>query len=173
SLAEVILPGLDLNEGLNRIAAHTRINLRILAGEDVSISDVKTIFAERLPLSDDLHGLYAERLLKEALETRDTEAALIVAMEMDSDPQLDQKLHLYLMEALQTHPVSVYVFIRARLNDAIEASPRWLERLQIAALASMRVAISAADSTTIINWLRLISREPLSYGLSEILRQGI
>ncbi len=173
SLAEVILPGLDLNEGLNRVAAHTTINLRILAGTEVSISDVKAIFSERLPLSDDLHILYAERLLNEALETRDVEAALIVALEMDSDPQLDQKLHLQLMEALQSQPDAVYVFIRARLNDAMESSQRWLERLQIAALASLRVAISAADSTTIINWLRLISREPLSYGLSEILRQGI
>ncbi len=48
-----------------------------------------------------------------------------------------------------------------------------LKRLHDAAQASVDVAIESADPATIRNWLTLIAREPLRYGMGDILQQGI
>jgi hypothetical protein len=112
-------------------------------------------------------------LLTHARDARDTEAALIVALQMDEDPALDETLGDALDDALETQPDAVYVFVRARLNDAMEASERWVERLRAAAAAALDVAVSDGDEPTLANWLKLIAREPASYRLHDMLHQGI
>jgi hypothetical protein len=172
-LAEVLLLGVDLIEGLGKVAEQVELNNRVLAGEDVPAATLKQALVSNVPLSPDLRRLYAEHLLRQALDARDTEAALIVSLEMDADPVLDEVLNQVLIEALETQPDSVYVFIRTRLNDAMEADARWLDRLKAAALHSLKVAINDADTETIVNWLRLIAREPSAYQLSDVLHEGI
>ncbi len=172
-LADALLPGTDLKEGLSKVAEQVELNNRVLAGEEVPSATLKQALTSNAPISPDLRRLYTEHLLRQALDARDTEAALIVSLEMDADPVLDESLNQILTEALETQPDSVYVFIRTRLNDAMETDPRWLERLKSAALHSLRVAINDADTETIVNWLKLISREPAAYQLSEVLHEGI
>lgn len=165
--------GTDLDDVLAQFTTQLQLFQRINAGEQVPDGQLKAIFSSEMQLPPALHLRLAEQLLLHTLENRDTEAALIIALQMDANPALDEALGRLLLGAVETHPDSVYVFVRTRLNDAMEASANWIRRLQIAALHSLRVAITAADGTTIINWLRLIAREPAAYGLGEILRQGI
>jgi hypothetical protein len=172
-LADVLLPGNSLSEGLNRLADQVRINQRVQRGDPIEPEMLKAMLAAGLPLPPALTHQYYELLLEHALDARDTEAALLVALKMDEDPVLDRVLNEILVNNLQTQPDDVYVFVRTRLNDAMEADVRWIERLHAAALVSLQVAISDADSETIMNWLRLIAREPATYGLSDILRDGI
>lgn len=113
----------------------------------------------------------AEKLLAQALPSRDAEAALLLAQMMDADPSLDKALAARLDEALHNEPDCVYAFIRPRVNA--DADERWLERLKAAAVFSLRVAIADADAETILNWLKLIAREPASYGLGDVLRNGL
>ena len=172
-LATTILPGKDMLDGLNQLTAQVQMNEQVWRGEAVDPAALKTVFASDLPLSPDLTRRYGELLLKHSLDARDTEAGLLVALKMDEDPELDAALNTLLTASLETQPDAVYVFIRTRLNDAMEADYRWIERLQAAALFSLKVAINNADQETIANWLRLIAREPASYNLSDILRNGI
>lgn len=172
-LANAILPDSSLDDGLNRLAEQARINQRIQRDEEIEPETLKATLAANLPLPPGLMQRYYERLLEHALDARDTEAALLVAMKMDEDPQLDRALNAVLAQHLETQPDDVYVFVRTRLNDAMEANARWIERLHAAALNSLQVAITDADSETIMNWLRLIAREPAVYGLADILRDGI
>jgi hypothetical protein len=114
---------------------------------------------------------YAEQLLAQTLPSRDAEAALLLAEMMDADPALDKALAARLDEALNTEPDCVYAFIRPRVNA--EPDERWRERLKAAAIVSLHVAIADADAETILNWLKLIAREPASYGLGDVLRNGL
>ena len=172
-MAEALLPGESLTTGLAKLADQLRLDHRIRAGKPVEADLLKAVLAKDLPVDSNLGERYAERLLEHALETRDTEAALLVALAMDQDEALDNALGTTLSEALQSQPDAVYLFVRTRLNDAMEADARWIDRLQSAALISLQVAINDADPETIGNWLRLIAREPHEYGLSAILRDGI
>ncbi|MBC7811719.1 MAG: hypothetical protein H7175_11260, partial [Burkholderiales bacterium] len=114
---------------------------------------------------------YAERLLYHAFDQRDTDAAKIIAQRMDADPELDAAIADILNTQLQVQPDTVYLFVRARLSSGLDA--RWLNRLRAAALFSLRVAINDGDPETILNWLKLIAREPANYGMTDILHQGI
>ncbi|MBZ0301831.1 MAG: hypothetical protein K8J31_18935 [Anaerolineae bacterium] len=172
-IADALLPGQELLAGLNQLAGQTRFNEQVRRGEAVDPEALKSVLGSNIPLSPDLEERYGERLLDHALEARDSEAALVVALKMDEDPALDAALNDVLIASLDTQPDAVYFFVRTRLNDAMEADSRWINRLHTAALVSLRVAISDADGETIMNWLRLIAREPASYGLAEILREGI
>lgn len=174
SVAELLMPGsADLHSGLIKVAGRVDLNHRVLNGENVPPEALKAVLSGPMTLPPALHRRYAERLLDHALEARDTEAALIVAMQMDEDPALDEALGDALDEALEIQPDAVYVFVRTRLNDAMETSPRWIERLHAAAIASLDVAISDGDEATLANWLRLIAREPASYHLHDVLHRGI
>ncbi len=156
---------------LAAVAEQFVLNQQVMAGADIPVDILKA--ALELPLPPEVRLRYVSRLLHYALDNRDTEAALIVAMEMDADPVLDMVLGNALTDALRSQPDAVYVFVRTRLNDAMEMDERWLDRLEAAALVAVRVAISDADAETIINWLRLIAREPANFGLSDVLHQGI
>lgn len=172
-LADHLMAGLELKDGLDRITEQVELDQRVVNGADVAASSLKRVLTSSLPLAADVRRRYSERLMQHALEARDTEAALIVALEMDEDTGLDSVLSQLLDEALNTQPDSVYVFVRTRLNDAMEVDPRWLERLKVAAQQSVNVAVNNADGETILNWLRLLAREPAAYQLGDVLRHSI
>jgi hypothetical protein len=114
---------------------------------------------------------YAEQMLDYALQARDPAASNQVARLMDNDPELDQVLAQRLNHILQEQPDAVYAFIRAHLVERCDSC--WVPRLHAAASTALRVAITDGDPPTIINWLTLIAREPLTYELGDILREGI
>jgi hypothetical protein len=114
---------------------------------------------------------YAAQLLAYALQTRDAEASYLLAQLMDSDKLLDAELEPLLSEATQDQPDAVYAFVRAHLVE--QGDERWLSRLKMAALWSLRVAINDADADTIVKWLTLIAREPAHYNLADVLHYGI
>lgn len=174
SAAEHLLSGgVHFAQGLVKVAGRVELNHRVLANEHVPPEVLKSVFTGPLTLPPALRRRYAERLLAHALDARDTEAALIVALQMDANPALDAALGRALDDALKTQPDAVYVFVRARLSDAMEASERWVERLRTAAAAALEVAVSDGDETTLANWLKLIAREPASYRLRGVLHQSI
>ncbi len=115
--------------------------------------------------------LDVEALLEAAVASRDVEAARRITTLMDSNPALDALLESRLFRILSEQPDAVYAFIRCRLGDQV--NPRWLPRLKLAALYSLRVAINDADSATVISWLTLIAREPLTYDLGDVLHYGL
>lgn len=133
------------------------------------------------------------KLVRRALDQRDAEAARLTAEWMDADPALDAELWAKLERALTVQPDAVYTFVRAVVantantnssiapatgsaepaDNAVNRAALWRERLKVAALASLQVAITDGDSETVLNWLRLIAREPAAYGLGEVLNAGI
>lgn len=172
-IADALLAGVDLKEGLRLVAEQVDLNQQVLSGGELPVDALKATLTSGLALPPELRLRYVERLLHHALDTRDTEVAFLVALEMDQDPKLDMILGTALTDGLQTQPDAVYLFVRTRLNDAMELDERWLDRLEAAALVALKVAVTDADTGTIINWLKLIAREPASYGLSDVLHQGI
>jgi hypothetical protein len=152
---------------INRQALDTRV----LAGEDIAGDELKAALSgDSLP-EGDLLQRYAERLLQHALDQRDTESASIVARLMDAHPDLDEALNQRLTDALETQPDAVYVFIRTRISEGLEI--RWLPRLHAAAERSLQVAVSDGHSDILMNWLTLIAREPVTYGLGDVLHEAI
>lgn len=147
------------------------LDMQVLAGEQVSAEALKAALTDSSPPGNGLLDLYAERLLLHALDSRDLEAAGIVTRLMDAHPELDERLYRILSDTLHVQPDAVYAIIRARLGDKPE--PRWLPRLKLAALFSLRVAINDGGSETIVNWLTLVAREPAHYELSDVLHYGI
>ncbi len=147
------------------------LDSRVLAGEQVPAEAIKAVLAGETPPQGELRFRYAQLLLLHALETRDAEAARLVASIMDADPALDERLWKVLNDQLHVQPDAVYVFARARLGEGVTSA--WTLRLKLAALYSLRVAISAGDSETIRDWLTLIAREPATYELNDVLHYGI
>ena len=109
-----------------------------------------------------------------ALEQRDAEAAAAIAHELDAQPALAAALQPDFDRALAAQPDALYAFVRARLTeDAPAVDPGWQAMLHQAAQAALSIAISEGDPETIGSWLRLIAREPASYGLGEVLQAGL
>ncbi len=165
--------GRDLAAGLDQLAQQFEFAGEIRSGAALPAEEIKSYLNSGLPLPAPLLPDALERLLQEALDERDSEAARLVATHMDADPALDARLGAGLAAGLQGRPDSVYVFARAQLAATEDATPLWRERLQAAALCSLQIAICEADGATIINWLRLIALEPEHYGLSAILHNGL
>ncbi len=147
------------------------LDTRLLAGDPVPAEAIKAALTGDSPPQGELRYLYVERLLQHALETRDAEASRLAASLMDADPALDERLWRQLNDRLYTQPDAVYAFVRARLADG--PTPVWTQRLKLAALASLRVAINDGDGDTIRDWLTLIAREPAAYELNDVLYYGI
>ena len=166
-------PGSDLATGLDQLAQHHLLARRIRNGQTVPADELKSLLGSDLPLAAPLLPAVLQRLLDEALDRRDVEAARLVAEHMDADPALDRQLGATLAKTLQQRPDAVYVFARARLADSDECPQCWRQRLQAAALCSLQIAICEADAATVVNWLRLIAREPADYGLARILEEGL
>ncbi len=175
SIASSLVVNRSLQNSLTVMAERHALDAKIRTGEMVAPEALKAVMKD-IPPEGDLKRLYARRLLTQALETRDADAALIVARTMDEDPVLDRSLYHVLERNLAMQPDAVYSFVRARLGsgaNATDLDERWAERLKIAALASLRVAILDGDAETVINWLRLIAREPASYDLGQVVHYGI
>ncbi|HVU10738.1 MAG TPA: hypothetical protein VHD90_05645 [Phototrophicaceae bacterium] len=176
SIAATLVSNHNLQSSLTVMAERHALDAQILAGEEVAPEAIKAVMKD-IPPDGDLKRLYVRRLLQHALDARDADAALIVARAMDDDPQIDHMINHELERLLIIHPDEVYSFVRARLGagsvSSADLDERWLERLKVAALASLRVAILDGDAETAINWLRLVAREPASYDLGQIVRYGI
>lgn len=170
AIADNVSADKNMQTTLAAIAERHTLDSRVSAGESVPIEAIKTTLKEAPPQGE-LKEVYATRLLQHALDARDTDAAITVASLMDADPALDERLYGLLNEALRTQPDAVYAFIRARLSASLDE--RWLARLKMAALASLQIAITDGDSETVVNWLRLVAREPASYGLTDLVHNGI
>ena len=160
-----------LSERLTAVAERYQLDMRVSSGEEVPLEILKTVLTGEAPPEGALFRQYVEQVLHSTLKNRDADAADLVAAYMDADPALDEALNLILNDELQDQPDSVYVFIRTRLSDGIDE--RWLPRLKAAAVCSLEVALNDGDSDTLVNWLRLISREPASYDLGDVLHEGI
>ncbi|MCY4525137.1 MAG: hypothetical protein OXB89_00875 [Anaerolineaceae bacterium] len=163
----------DLATGLDQLARQFEFAERIRSGAVPAADDMKFYLKSGLPLPAPLLPEVMHCLLQAALDQRDSEAARLVALQMDADPALDARLETALAAGLPTRPDAVYVFARAQLAAAGDAAPRWRQRLQAAALCSLQIAICEADAATVINWLRLIALEPEHYELSTILHNGL
>lgn len=161
-----------LRERLSNIANRYQRDLDVRSEKAVPTDGLIATLESSSPPQGQLRFQYLNMLLRHALEDRDTAAGSFVAQELDGDPTLEKALSNIFDEELQSQPDAVYVFARNRLNS-IGIDERWLVRLQAAAVSSLEVAINDGDTQTLASWLELISREPHSYGLAEILRQGI
>ena len=166
-------PGSELAAGLDQLAQQHLLGQRIESGQAIPSAELKAFLGTGQPVAPALLPVVLQRLLREALDKRDSEAALLVAQQMDADPVLDSQLGAALAASLQHRPDAVYVFARARLAAAGGMQDSWCLRLQAAALCSLQIAISDADAATIVNWLRLIALEPDHYCLAEILQEGL
>lgn len=160
----------QLGAALEDITERHLLDQQVQAGESVPQQRLQEVLAESTTQGE-LRRAYVTALFKQALEARDADAACIVANEMDADPQLDKDISAALDEQLGIQPDSVYSFVRARLACGSDA--RWQKRLELAALSSLQVAITDGDTETLINWLKLIAREPQIYGLNEVMHQAI
>ena len=172
SVAGTLMNNRNLQNSLTVMAERHALDAQIIAGEEVPPEALKTVMRD-IPPEGDLQILYARRLLDQALDARDADAALIVARAMDQDPVLDRVIYADLERDLRTRPDAVYSFMRTRLGAGTDLDERWAERLKVAALTSLRVAILDGDAETTINWLRLVAREPASYGLGDVVHYGI
>lgn len=159
------------NEAVVVESARQPLDERLLAGETLPPSTLMAALRDPVLPENDLLPRYAGQLLDYALESRDAEASILVTRIMDAHPFVDEALYERLNDKLATEPDTVYALIRARMTDG--ANERWLERLQVAALCALHVAITDGDIETASNWLRLVAREPAAYGLSEILHYGL
>lgn len=176
-VAARLMPGKPLAEGLAAAVTRCALDQQVMIpGATIDPELLKAVLSEE-PLPDEpLRAQYITRLMEYALVERDAEAAEIVAAFMDADPALDEILNAMLTDTLETEPDGVYFFIRTRLASGTQTSgpeEPWLSRLQAAAVVSLQVAINDGESETLIEWLRLIAREPASYQLGAILDQGL
>ncbi|MFN8375420.1 MAG: hypothetical protein U0694_21400 [Anaerolineae bacterium] len=159
-----------LSEALNVMVERHKLDMQVMEGNSVPLERLETALNNG-SVQGDLRRAYVKALFKQSLEARDAESACVVANEMDVDPQLNHELSAALETNLDVQPDAVYSFVRARLacgNDA-----RWQQRLQTAALCSLQVAITDGDTETLLNWLKLVAREPQVYGLNDVLHQAI
>ena len=167
-------PGSDLATGLDQLAQHHLLARRIRNGQTVPADELKSLLGSGLPLAAPLLPAVLQRLLDEALPTAATSRPPASSRSTwTPTPALDRQLGATLAKTLQQRPDAVYVFARARLADSDECPQCWRQRLQAAALCSLQIAICEADAATVVNWLRLIAREPADYGLARILEEGL
>ena len=138
--------------------------------QNLSLDELKSrILTEHLAIHQKYD--YTKQLLEYSLENRDTDTASLVAQQMDIEPQLDADLYEDMLAYLEETPDLVYVFIRQRLSESV--TPKWLERLKVAAERSLQVASDSCDPELVLSWLRLIAREPDMFQLDSILQHGI
>lgn len=147
------------------------LDQQVINGAEVPAEALQDALVGDSPPQGDLRIRYGERLLDHALETRDPEWMERVADLMDAEPDIDQALTARMNDMLEEQPDAVYAFVRNHLTETQDK--KWLRRLKLAALFSLRVAINDADAETIVKWLTLVAREPASYDVSDVLHYGI
>ncbi len=162
----------SLARALAAVTRRYRLDKQVADGAEVQTEAILAAVDGGLPPIGELRRNYFARLLHNALHKRDRAAGRRVAEEMQNDPQLEERLLRDLDAMLEDQPDAVYVFTRNRLiHLGIDAG--WIAKLQTAARSSLDVAIQAGDGGTLARWLELLSREPQSYQLSDILRDSI
>ena len=164
-------PG-DLADDLRILAERFWVDHHVRAGDEVDTDVMISILEGIESPSKNLRRLYVEKLLRNALNNRDSAAGRWVAEEMERDEALDAALAGLIEEMLEDQPDAVYVFIRNRLIN-LGLDERWLPRLHAAARNSLDVAIEEGDIGTLAGWLELIAHEPQAYQLQGILKGGI
>ncbi len=170
--ARLLLPGLALDAGLSAVVERHQLDRHVAEGGAVPLAQLVAVLTGAAPPQGALRSLYASQLLRVVLGDRNAEARALVARLMDAEPPLDAVLAAVLNNALYAQPDNVYAFVRARLLDG-EPDERWRERLRLAALAALQVAVADGDTETLLNWLRLIAREPAQFALSDVLHNAI
>lgn len=163
---------IDLSQNLTDLTERFAVDLQVRHSDEVETDAmIHALEGDSAPQGR-LRYQYIEKLLQNALNNRDTVAGKLVAEELNRDENLDNALSSRFDEMLESQPDTVYVFIRNRLNN-IGVDERWIPRLQVAAANSLDVAIEDGDIQTLVSWLELIAREPASYELTDVLREGI
>ncbi len=171
-IARRFADGRPVSALLTAIAERCSLDRRVTQGEPVAPEALRQAMREMSP-SGELGQQYYARLLDHAMDARDTDSAVLVARAMDADPALDAALSQRLEAMLTEQPDAVYAFVRARVASGDQASGRWLERLAEAASAALSIAIADGDAEIVRSWIRLLAREPLSYGLTPALTHGL
>lgn len=164
-------PG-DLTSDLQQMAERFWVDHHVRAGDEVSTDVMISILEGAEAPSKNLRRLYVEKLLRNALNNRDSAAGRWVAEELERDKELDAALAGLFKEMLEDQPDAVYVFIRNRLIY-LGVDERWIPRLHMAARNSLDVAIVDGDVGTLAGWLELIAHEPQTYELQEILKESV
>lgn len=162
---------LDFNESLQIVVYRHQLDQGIQDGTRVSIAALQEALDSAFPPQGKLRQQYLRQMLDYALDERDPEVTEFVAHSMDEDATIDEVLTTAIEEALSGQPDAVYAFARVRLGISLD--DRWLDVLHKAAVESLQVAVNQGDPGTLAGWLRLISREPQSYGLNDVLLDGI
>ncbi|MDZ4670207.1 MAG: hypothetical protein SH821_05010 [Phototrophicales bacterium] len=112
-----------------------------------------------------------QQLLRYALQERNSEAVVQLLLFMQHEPAIYPIVTDHLHDWLTTEPDAVYFFGRTALAQGFDE--KWLPLLGEATRASLQIVIEQGDSESIMEWLRLIVREPATYQLNDILREGI
>lgn len=161
----------DSLDGILRATVHRhQLDSQALQGKMLSAEDILAVFESAVPMTSDLKTAYLILLLENYFADRNAKIALFAASQMDADSILDASLVAFLETSTGQQPDAVYSFVRTHLHHIEDdIDPEWLKRLHNAAEASVAVAIESGDAATILSWLKLISREPLRYDLSDIL----
>jgi len=163
-----------LNANLTAIAQRHQLDARAIHGETLSSEDILAVFESAVPMSLALKTAYLILLLENYFRDRDSEVALFTAAQMDDNDALDASMVAFLETSIEQQPDAVYAFVRTYLHHIDDdIAEKWLARLHQSAQASVQVAIESGDAGTILSWLKLISREPLRYELSDILYEAM
>lgn len=123
-------------------------------------------------LEDDTREHTLNRLLQMALEDRDAASSHWLALQMEADPDLDDRFSKVLEALTDTQPDAVYAFVRAHLNAGGDLE-RWLSRLHHSARRAFAVVLESTDVATVMSWLQLLTREPEHYEMGDILHDAI
>ena len=162
----------DLGDSLAQLVQRQRLDQQLQNDDEINSADLIAVLTGGMAPVGRLRYDYVKKLLRNALEHREAAAGRQVAEELQRDPELDAELGGLFEDMLEEQPDAVYVFIRNRLNY-LGIDPTWIPRMQMAARASLEVAIQDGDVPILISWLELIAHEPLSYELQDILRDGV
>lgn len=171
TIAHELMPGKHLHDGLDAVTRRYLLNKHVLSGEEVSGEELKAALQEGTVPAGALHDRYVECLLDYCLNERDTQAVPIITPYLEETTELSERLKNKLTQMLDTEPDAVYFFVRTRLAEMLDTA--WLPLLHSAAMFSLKVAITDGDAETLMNWFRLISREPAGYELETIFYDGI
>lgn len=167
---EVILP---MRNGLAQLTERHILNQQVMGDHDEIDGEAlkEVLNGDTPPPAGELRSRYIDKLLEYCLHHRDVESVNILSTMMAANPNLDQEIHKRLQTLIDTEPDAVYFFVRTRL--AQDMNETWLPLLQSSAQKALQVAIQDGDGETLINWLRLIAREPANYELGSIVQDGI
>lgn len=161
---------------LTAVALRYQMDLAVLHGDRIASDALLNALETMIPLSEELYTAYLIILLENNFEDRDATTTRAIGTLLDADTTLNSNLSPFFNTSIEKQPDAVYSFIRTYLhqyNDGNERPENWLQRLHNSATASVQVAIESGDANTIQSWVRLLSREPLRYELSDILRNAM